>query len=128
MEMPVKGDPWAILSATELGLKRKIEAVGKPLKDWDISIYRGIITGFNDAFVVDRETADKLIAEHPSSAKVLKSFLRGRDVKRWQIKFAKQYLIRIESSENQAHPWSGQPTREAEKIFARYLSCNLRAL
>ena len=67
---------------------------------------------------MDRETHDKLIAEHPSSAKVLKPFLRGRDVKRWQVKSAEQYLIKIESSENQVHPWSGQPPQEAERIFA----------
>ena len=44
----------------------------------------GITTGLNEAFVVDRETRDELIAEHSSSSKVLKPFLRGRDVKRWQ--------------------------------------------
>ena len=118
MELPLQGEPWTILSPIERALKRKIEEVGTPLKDWDINIYRGIITGCNEAFVVDRETRDRLIAEHPSSAEVLKPFLRGRDVKRWQINFAEQYLIKIESSENREHPWSGQSAGEAEQIFA----------
>ena len=118
MELPSKGEAWAILSPTELSLKRKIEDVGKLLKDWDINISRGIITGCNEAFIVDRETRDKLIEEHPSSAKVLKPFLRGRDVKRWQVNFAEQYLIKIESTENRKHPWSEQSTGEAEQIFA----------
>ena len=80
--------------------------------------YRGILTGLNEAFVVDREMRAELIAEHPSSAGVLKPFLRGRDVKRWQVNFAEQYLITIESSENRVHPWSGQSAGEAEQIFA----------
>ena len=49
---------------------------------------------------------------------MLKPFLRGRDVKRWQVNFAEQYLITIESSENRAHPWSGKTAAAAEKIFA----------
>ena len=118
MELPPGDEPWAILSPAKLALKRKIEEIGRPLKDWDINIYRGIITGCNEAFVVDRETRDGLIAEHPSSAEVLKPFLRGRDVKRWQINFAEKYLIKIESSENREHPWSGQSAGEAEQIFA----------
>ena len=118
MELPPQGEPWAILSPAELALKRKIKEVGKPLEDWDINIYRGIITGCNEAFVIDRETRDRFIAEHPSSAEMLEPFLRGRDVKRWQINFAKKYLIKIESSDNQEHPWSGQSAGEAEQIFA----------
>ena len=81
--------------------------------------YRGILTGFNEAFVVDREARDRLIAEHSSSAEIIKPFLRGRDVKRWSVDFAEQYLIKIESSENKDHPWSNKPEKEAEKIFAK---------
>ena len=51
------------------------------------------MTGFNEAFVIDGETKAKLIAEHPFSAEIIKPFLRGRDVKRWQVDFADQYLI-----------------------------------
>ena len=118
MELPLQGEPWTILSPIERALKRKIEEVGTPLKDWDIDIYYGIKTGCNEAFAVDRETRDRLIAEHPSSAEVLKPFLRGRDIKRWQINFAEKYLIKIESSENREHPWSGSSAGEAEQIFA----------
>lgn len=35
------------------------------------------------------------------------------------MEFADQYLIKIESSENKQHPWSGKPEKEAEKIFAK---------
>ncbi|MEI2423121.1 TaqI-like C-terminal specificity domain-containing protein [Arthrospira platensis SPKY2] len=70
--------------------------------------------------MVNQETRDKLIAEHPSSQEVLKPFLRGKDVKRWCVDWAEQYLIKIESSENKKHPWSDAKTeKEAEKIFAK---------
>ena len=45
-------ESWVILSPIEQSIKRKIEAVGTPLKDWDIKIYRGVLTGYNDAFII----------------------------------------------------------------------------
>ena len=66
---------------------------------------------------MDRETRDRLIAEDPKSEEVLKPFLRGRDVKRWKANFDERYLIKIESSENKKHPWSGLPSKEAEEVF-----------
>ena len=51
MELPPKGEPWAIRSPAELSLKRKIEDVGKPLKDWDVNIYFGIKTGCNEQYL-----------------------------------------------------------------------------
>ncbi len=53
----------------------------------------GIKTGIDDAFVVDREMRDKFIAEHPSSADILKPFLRGRNIRRWQVDAQDLWLI-----------------------------------
>ena len=112
-------DGWRLTSPVVLNLLEKLRSTGKPLSEYVKGrFYRGILTGLNEAFVVDRATRDKLIAEHPSSAEVLKPFLRGRDVKRWQVDFAEQYLIIIESSENRTHPWSGQSADEAKVVFA----------
>jgi hypothetical protein len=116
----LKPDGWRLESPAKLRLLEKLRAAGRPLGDYVRGrFYYGIKTGLNEAFVVDRATRDRLIAEHPSSAEVLKPFLRGRDVKRWRCEFAGQYLIRIESSENVRHPWSGKSDREAERIFAK---------
>jgi adenine-specific DNA-methyltransferase len=113
-------DGWRLESSTVLNLLGKLRTTGTPLGEYvNGRFYYGIKTGFNEAFVVDRETRDRLIAEHPSSAEVLKPFLRGRDVKRWSVNFAEQYLIKIESSENKQHPWSGKSAKDAEKIFAK---------
>lgn len=53
---------WVILSPIEQSIKRKIEAVGVPLKDWDIQINYGIKTGFNDAFIISTERRDEILA------------------------------------------------------------------
>ena len=85
IEIPAKGEPWAILSSAELTLQRKIEHIGKPLKDWDINIYRGIITGYNEAFVIDETKRQELVEQDPKSADIIKPLLRGRDVQRYQV-------------------------------------------
>lgn len=89
----VGGESWTILSPIEQSIKRKIEAVGTPLKDWDINIYRGILTGYNEAFIIDGATKDKLIKEDPKSAEIIRPILRGRDIKRYGYEYADLYLI-----------------------------------
>lgn len=53
---------WVILSPIEQSIKQKIEAVGTPLKDWDIQINYGIKTGCNEAFIVSTEKRDEILA------------------------------------------------------------------
>ncbi|MGB7708579.1 MAG: TaqI-like C-terminal specificity domain-containing protein [Microcoleus sp.] len=87
-------DGWRLESNSVLQLLEKLRKAGTPLGEYvNGRFYRGILTGFNEAFVVDRETRDRLIAEHPSSAEVLKPFLRGRDVKRWRVEYQNLWLI-----------------------------------
>ncbi|WP_286382378.1 TaqI-like C-terminal specificity domain-containing protein [Myroides odoratimimus] len=86
-------DSWIVLSEMEQRIKSKIEAVGTPLKDWDINIYRGILTGYNEAFIIDGEKRDELIAADPKSAEIIRPILRGRDIKRYGYDFADKYLI-----------------------------------
>ena len=75
--------PWSILSPTEQRVIDKMNTVGVPINQWNISINRGITTGYNAAFVIDEETRSRLILDDPSSEDILKPILRGRDVKRW---------------------------------------------
>ena len=93
MEIPAKGEQWVILSPEELGIKRNIEHIGKPLKDWNIKIFRGIVTGCNDAFVISEIKREELIARDPRSNEIIKPFLRGRDIKRYHIQWAGLYLL-----------------------------------
>ena len=76
-----------------LQLKEKIEKIGTPLKDWDVQICRGILTGLNEAFIIDTKTKEKLCGKDPKSAEIIKPVLRGRDIKRYSYKWADLWLI-----------------------------------
>lgn len=79
----------------EISIKEKIEKIGKPLKEWDISINYGVKTGLNDAFIINKETRDMLINADFKNSEVIKPLLRGRDIKKYDINFAELYLINI---------------------------------
>lgn len=55
-------DSWVVLSPIEQNIKRKIEAVGTPLRDWNINIYRGVLTGCNEAFIIDTAKRNEILA------------------------------------------------------------------
>ena len=92
-------DSWVILSPIEQSIKRKIEAVGTPLKDWDIQINYGIKTGFNDAFIISTEKRNEILAncrdaeERKRTEKLIRPILRGRDIKRYGYVDNGLYLI-----------------------------------
>ena len=92
-------DSWVIHSPIEQSIKRKIEAVGTPLKDWDINIYRGVLTGYNEAFIISTEKRDEILAncqtedERTRTAELIRPILRGRDIKRYGYNWAGLYLI-----------------------------------
>ena len=90
---PKKDEPWTILSPAEASLKQKIDKIGTPLKAWDVSIYRGVVTGYNDAFIIDTATKERLCREDPKSAEILKPVLRGKDIKRYHHQWAGLWLI-----------------------------------
>ena len=89
---------WTILQDIEQRIKKKIEEVGVPLKDWDISINRGILTGYNEAFIITGKRKDELISEDPKSAEIIRPILRGRDIKRYGYDFADLWLINTHNS------------------------------
>ncbi|MCL1880484.1 MAG: Eco57I restriction-modification methylase domain-containing protein [Actinomycetia bacterium] len=89
----VFGSTWAILSNMERRIKEKIEAVGVPLGQWDIKINRGLLAGCNEAFIIDGALKDRLVAEDPRSAEIIRPILRGRDIKRYSYEFADKWVI-----------------------------------
>jgi len=93
ISFPANGQNWVILSDIEKRIRDKIEKIGKPLKDWDINIYRGILTGCNEAFIIDKQKRDELIKKDKKSAEIIRPILRGRDIARYQANFADLYLI-----------------------------------
>ena len=88
-------ESWVVLSAIEQKIKFKIEAIGTPLKDWNINIYRGVLTGYNEAFIIDGFKKDELIKEDPKSAEIIRPILRGRDIKKYDYEFSNLWLLNI---------------------------------
>ena len=92
---------WVILTEIEQSIKNKIEAVGTPLRDWDIQINYGIKTGFNDAFIISSEKREEILlnckdqAERDRTAELIRPILRGRDIKRYGYDWANLWLIYV---------------------------------
>ena len=92
-------DSWVILSPIEQRIKRKIESVGTPLKDWNIQINYGIKTGCNEAFIIDETKRAEILAncrdtaERKRTDELIRPILRGRDIKRYGYDWANLYLI-----------------------------------
>ena len=92
-------ESWVILSPIEASIKRKIEAVGTPLSEWDISINYGIKTGCNEAFIISTARRDEILvacrdeAERERTAELIRPILRGRDIKRYGYEWAELWLI-----------------------------------
>ena len=92
-------DSWVILSPIEQSIKRKMETVGTPLKDWNINIYRGVLTGYNEAFIITTEKRDEILAncqsedERTRTAELIRPILRGRDIKRYGYDWADLWII-----------------------------------
>ncbi|EPN8822769.1 DUF7149 domain-containing protein, partial [Campylobacter coli] len=81
-------------------LKAKIERIGTPLKEWQgLNIYRGILTGYNEAFIISTEKRNEILenckdeAEKERTAKLIRKMLRGRDIKRYSYEWAGLWVI-----------------------------------
>ncbi len=87
-------ESFIFANATLLDLRDKIESVGTPLKDWDIQINRGILTGANEAFIIPTEKRDAILnacktqEERERTERLIKPILRGKDIKRYSYEWA----------------------------------------
>ncbi len=89
---------WSLARQEVQMLLRKLFDAGLPLEDYvNKKIYRGILTGLNEAFVIDEATRNRLIAEDANSAEIIKPFLAGRDIKRYAEPVVERYVILIPS-------------------------------
>ena len=92
-------DTWSILSEIELSIKRKVEEAGVPLKNWDVEMYRGVLTGYNDAFIITSERREEILSncaddsERERTAEIIRPILRGRDIRRYGYEWADQFII-----------------------------------
>lgn len=110
---------WELEPPPVRQLMERMRAQGTPLREAaGIAPQYGIKTGFNEAFVVDTATKDRLVAEDPSSASLFRRFLRGGDIERWASPLPDLWMIALRSSSDHLWPWASAPdAAKAEAIF-----------
>ncbi len=98
--LEVSEDIWNVVSSEISSIRIKAEAIGKPLGNWDIKFFRGVLTGYNEAFIIDESSFQELIEKDKRNLDIIKPILRGRDTRRYFCNFAKLYLIGTFPSKN----------------------------
>ncbi|WP_033738379.1 class I SAM-dependent DNA methyltransferase [Helicobacter pylori] len=106
LQNALKTESFIFANPKLLDLRDKIEQNGTPLKDWGIQIYRGILTGSNEAFIIPTEKRDEILkncddvqkdsmgmSERERTKELIKPILRGRDIKRYRYEWAGEWLI-----------------------------------
>jgi len=112
---------WTLANETTQRLLDKLQKVGVPLEQYvEGKIYYGIKTGLNEAFVIDEATREQLIAQDPKSAEIIKPFLAGREVKRYEQPHGQNYLIFM--------PKNWTPPHETEAKAWQWLSASYPAI
>ena len=85
-------DSYLLVTQTELQLKLKAEEIGIPLENWNTNIYRGVLTGFNDAFIIDENTFN-ILNKDVTNLEILNPVIRGKDIKKYKASSQKEWLI-----------------------------------
>lgn len=110
--------PWSLEPPAVEALMAKLRGRGKPLAEYlGSKPFRGVLTGLNEAFLVDTPTRYRLVAEDPRSAELLRPYLRGQDVRRWRAEWCGLWMIVLPSSDDREWPWSGLEGEAAELVF-----------
>jgi hypothetical protein len=105
---------WSLETSAVDDLMEKIRHNGVPLAEFaGVKPYRGVLTGLNEAFLIDTPTKDRLVREDPRSAEIIKPYLRGQDIKRWAPEWRRLWLIVLKSSGDHAWPWADADNSEA---------------
>ena len=89
---------WAFVDSKVQKIQTIIESKGKPIKEFDtIEIFRGVTTGFDDAFIIKQDTYNELIQKDNKNNEIIKPLLKGKDIKKYFSKFDNLYLINSHS-------------------------------
>jgi len=92
----LENDGWAFSNNNELKLFQKIQSKGRLLEEiWPASVFYGVKTGCNEAFVINETTYNEIIEKDPKSKPLLNKIIRGRDVKKWILEYKNLRLIFI---------------------------------
>ena len=85
---------WQLVADVDRDLFRKLMTIGKPLGEVvEGRMYRGVLSGLNEAFVIDQKTRDRLILENPQCKSLIRKLLNGEDIRNWYIEDESRWLI-----------------------------------
>lgn len=109
VELPLEqlgADTWQLEPGAVTKLMAKIRAKGVPLSDYaGVKPYRGVVTGCNDAFLIDTKTKDVIVSADPGCAELIKPYLRGQDVDRWVTDWQGLWMVFVRRGMNiDEHP------------------------
>lgn len=90
-----EGVEWVIREGGSSDILSRIINKGQPIKKIGLQINRGVVTGYNDAFIITEDVKNLLISQNKSNSKIIKPLLRGRDVRKWKIDNPKLYLLTL---------------------------------
>jgi type I restriction-modification system DNA methylase subunit len=119
--------PWSRYNANAWSLESpEVEALMERLRERGVLLtefigdkpYCGVLTGLNEAFLIDDATRIELVRADPACAELIKPYLRGQDLGRWLPNWQGLWMIVLASSVNRAWPWTGAGD-SAETVFAR---------
>jgi hypothetical protein len=95
-ESSLAAEGWSLAEGRLIDVLGKITQVSVSLGNYVSGrMYRGILTGLNEAFFIDRTTRDSLIAAAPASRELIRPLVVGDDVRRYEIKDRDCYLIAV---------------------------------
>jgi type I restriction-modification system DNA methylase subunit len=113
------GEGWNLEPKAVGDLLVKLRECGMPLTEYSgEKPYRGVLTGFNEAFLIDSATKDALVKDDPKCSEIIKPYLRGQDIRRWSPEWAGKWMILLKSSSDFSWPWTGLGS-ESERIFEK---------
>ncbi len=120
-------EAWSLEPKAVVALLAKLQRHGTPLAEYaSVKPYRGILTGFNEAFLIDTPTRNALVASDPACAQIIRPYIRGQDLKRWHPDWAGLWMIILKSSGDHAWPWSTAGERAEDVFQATYPSLYAR--
>ncbi|MGA7936278.1 MAG: Eco57I restriction-modification methylase domain-containing protein, partial [Kovacikia sp.] len=90
----IRGSDWVLASSDSAAILNKMQQIGIPLGEYiNGQLYRGVVTGFNKAFVISGTKRTELITQDPKSAEIIKPLVVGDDVRKWHIRRKDTWLI-----------------------------------
>jgi hypothetical protein len=122
VELPLSqlgAEAWQLESGGVTRLFERLRAKGVPLSEYSAAKpYRGILTGLNEAFLIDTPTREALVSADPNCAELIRPYVRGQDIERWASDWAALWMIVLKSSGDHVWPWA-EAGDEAEAVFKK---------